>query len=185
MNTPSDSATAHRPPPEIVFVPPPPGPVIRPFVFVLYFGILVAVGLFLSIGLVSTGRPTAWVLVPLIVLGVGLYAHLLLRRNSAHAAQRRAFLEKRPPDESDPLVTALAADWKIPGRLPKLEGVRAALEQTRDDKPEFRARILCFGESDVPEVGELHFEPEIVTPTGAGRKRLRRPRTDAGRAGVR
>ena len=72
-------------------------------------------------------------------------------------------------------------------RLPDVEGVRAALTTTLPDDesgappgldwPEnpdepLPATIVSFGEPDAPEVGDLYFEPEIITPTGAIWKQL-------------
>jgi len=89
------------------------------------------------------------------------------RTNAKLRAARRSFLEKHPNAGADPRTAALLSTWKVPDRMPKLDDVRAALAAHEGEPHARSAQIVCFGQADVPEVGQLHFEPEIITPTGA------------------
>jgi hypothetical protein len=162
-----------RTPPEIIFVPPPDKPVFqrRLIVLLLIFGGMATLALlaaWFGSGQGAAGPPP----ISLTASASSLLAGALLwRHNRIHAASRREFLQKHPVDESDPRVAALAAKWKQPRRQPKLKDVQAALaEAAPDGQP--GACIVNFGEPDVPQVGELHFEPEIITPTGRIWKQL-------------
>ena len=92
--------------------------------------------------------------------------------NRCYQAQRRAFLRQHPSGEADPLAGALATAWKDADRVPKLADVRAVLTGVVAEQETNRACLVCYGEAGVPDVGELHFEPEIITPTGAVRRQL-------------
>ena len=116
-------------PPEILFIPPPSGPGmsrkrVTDIVGAAGFGGLVGIALF-----VASGVPFwAWacsitgILAVVAVFVVVRYVQVDL----AHQAARRAFVEKHPINEADPIVSALSKAWKEPDRVPKLEDVRAA-----------------------------------------------------------
>jgi hypothetical protein len=159
-----------RSPVEIIFVPPPAGPGmpserIRNIVGACVIGSVLCLGL-----IVARGWGLAqWALImtPLLLAVSVIVAVFRWRVNRAHLAQRQAFLDKHPTDEARPAVAALAKAWKMPDRMPKLEDVRAALSNEMKNETAGRAVIVCFGEPDVPEVGQVHFEPQIVAPTEA------------------
>ncbi len=117
----------------------------------------------INVGAATTSLP---------IMAAGIFVIAMLRRkNKVHATLRREFLQKHPVDEANPRVATLSAAWRQPGRPPKLKDVQAALAETSAND-QLGARIVNFGEPDVPDVGEMHFEPEIITPTGAIWKRL-------------
>lgn len=129
--------------------------------------LFIAAGMPIRVWMISSGA---------MLLAVAITVALVRWRVSgAHARLRREFHSQRSIDLADPLVAALSQAWKEPDRLPKLEAVREALsaikeaggEKNADLQRANRARIICFGQAEVPEVGRLHFEPEIITPTGA------------------
>ena len=112
-------------------------------------------------------RVLAVMLGALFAILIALLALISWRVNTKLRALRRTFLEQRPGADADPRTAALNKAWKVPDRVPKLDDVRAALEDHEGEPLAQAAQIVCFGQADVPEVGELHFEPEIITPTGA------------------
>jgi hypothetical protein len=167
----SDLETA-RTPPEIIFVPPPRGPAIprKRIAGILLWATTVSIGMPVLILLRRGGTPVSVWVITWGVLWAALITVLWLtswRRNAGLRAAQRAFLEKHPGADAHPLATALRKAWKAPDRLPTLSDVQAALQETDGVASTGRARIVCFGHADVPAVGELHFEPEIITPTGA------------------
>ncbi|MBU0617064.1 MAG: hypothetical protein KKI02_05055 [Planctomycetes bacterium] len=158
-----------RVPPEIIFVPPPAGPALprKRIAGILIWTALVCVATLIVVPAVGgmSFRVLAVMLGSLFAILIALLALISWRVNTKLRTLRRAFLEQRPGADADPRAAALSKTWKVPDRLPKLDDVRAALKETESEPP--RARIVCFGQADVPDVGELHFEPEIITPTGA------------------
>ena len=158
-----------RTPPEIIFVPPPDGSGMPRKRIVAIVNACI-IGSVISIAFFIAGGVPVWLWIVSIgsvflavAIIVALRSWLVIR---AHRALRRAFLEKHPADQTDPLVAALSRVWKEPDRVPKSADVRAALEECSSDTDNKTARVICFGQPDVPDVGELYFEPEIITPTG-------------------
>ena len=95
-----------------------------------------------------------------------------LHRRYARIAQRRRQLIERYPDWADDLVAAaLAQQWKRPAIPPDARAVLNAVRVAPPPQPP-RARIVCIGLVDVPEVKDLRFEPIIITPTRFIGKRL-------------
>ncbi|MBU0638586.1 MAG: hypothetical protein KKB50_06955 [Planctomycetes bacterium] len=159
-----------RPAPHVVCVPPPDGPglpierVRGPLVACLIGG-----GLCFMLVVGGGGTVWQWLLI-MAVIYVGVAIVVVVHRalvNRAYRVQQQTFREKRGNDRSDPLIAALCQAWPTPDRVPTIDAVRAALRAAPGADTTERAWIVCFGEADVPEVGALHFEPEIVTPTGA------------------
>lgn len=159
-----------RPRPDIVFVPPPDGPGIprqRVIGIITWCGFVFLVVLVVSTAL--GGFPTALWASLLVTFGlVALVVSVVSRRMTrAQQVARQMFLERRPEVRDDPTAATLAKAWKVPDRVPKVGDVQAALREVRAESANDRARIICYGEPEVPEVGALRFEPEIITPTGA------------------
>ncbi len=164
---PADSVPT-RNPSRLVFVPPPPGPGMprrrlnSPVSALVIGGVL---AYFLIV--VRGGTPLLWaaVMTP-IVIGVAVVLVIAYcRADRSHAIERSSFLAKRPNWRDDPLATPLAGIWKEPDRVPKSADVRAAVGDLAALDGDERPMIVCFGEADVPDVGDYHFEPEIITPT--------------------
>ena len=159
-----------RTPPEIIFVPPPAGPALprKRVVGILIWTAVACVATLIlvqAVGGMSVGILAIMLGAPFAIL-IAALAMNSSRANKRHRTSRRAFLEQHPDADSDPRSAALGKAWKVPGRPPKLDDVRAALKEIGNE-PTPRARIVCFGQAELPEVGELYFEPEIITPTGA------------------
>ena len=167
-----------RTPPEIIRVPPPAGPGVPPKRIRGPVGGCV-LGTVACLVLIVARGGTLWqcaiIMTPIYLVVAIIVALRYWQVNAAHQASRRAFLEKHPTDEADRLVAALGKVWTESDRVPKLEDVRAVLGSVENrsgraptnEEGSDRATIVCFGEADVPQVGELHFHPEIVTPTAA------------------
>jgi hypothetical protein len=69
-----------------------------------------------------------------------------------------------PGAVSDARAERLAALWKSRWGHPKPKQVQAVLEEVGPADPP-RACIACYGEIEIPKVGDARFEPEIITPT--------------------
>ena len=154
-----------RPPPEVIGVPPPEGMTLLPdvtavFAVILLAGGLVAVclGLVLSLWVIWLG--VAAFAASAILFGWGRYVKAL------SAEQYRAYLAGLHERGVDPIAYDLAAHWKPGGTAVPNNDVKATLANSPTPNPP-GARIVCLGKIDVPEVGELFFEPEIITPTRA------------------
>ncbi|HUU99066.1 MAG TPA: hypothetical protein VM487_25310 [Phycisphaerae bacterium] len=93
------------------------------------------------------------------------------KSSKADSAERREFLEKHPISDDESLTETLGMTWKNPDRPPKTSDVQKVLGRASRDGAN-RACIVYFGEADVPECAQTHFEPVIVTPTSAMGKRL-------------
>jgi hypothetical protein len=83
-----------------------------------------------------------------------------------NAKRHRAYLAGLRECGVDPIAYDLAARWKPGGTAVPNNDVKAILASSPTPNPPC-ARIVCLGKIDVPEVGELFFEPEIITPTRA------------------
>jgi len=154
-----------RPPPEVIRVPPPEGVSLSPDVTAVFSVILLAAGLVgVCLGLVLR----LWVIwlgvaafaASAILFGWGRYVKTL------SAKQYRAYLTDLRGRGVDPIAYDLAAHWKPGGTAVPNDDVKAILASSPTPNPP-GARIVCLGRIDVPEVGELFFEPEIITPTRA------------------
>ncbi len=154
-----------RPPPEVIRVPPPEGVSVRPHVAAVFALVLLIAGVVgVCLGLVLR----LWV----IWLGVAAFVACAMlfawgRHAKARNAERhRAYLADLRERGVDPTAYDLAARWKPGGKAVPDDDVKAILASSPTPNPP-GARIVCLGEIDVPEVGELFFEPEIITPTRA------------------
>lgn len=150
-------APATRLPPEIILAPLPPPPSRRGLLIVALALAVIAVAVSLLLGLRASALG-----VPL-GIGVLLVVLLAVRSSSAEAArrERKQFHERYPAASTDARVQALVHACQQ-GRVPKPAEVCRILEPF--PCPE-RARLVCFGVTEVPEVGEHFFEPEIITAT--------------------
>jgi len=154
-----------RPPPEVIRVPPPEGVSVRPHVAAVFALVLliagvvgVCLGLALRLWVVWLG---AVAFVACAVL-FGWGRHIKAR----NAERYRAYLAGLRERGVDPIAYDLAARWKPGGPAVPNKDVKATLASSPTPDPP-SARIVCLGRIDVPEVGELFFEPEIITPTRA------------------
>lgn len=94
-----------------------------------------------------------------------------VQRHRRTTTVARRVLGQLPEESGDPVAAALARKWKRPGWPVGANVVLEAIRAAPIPKPP-RARIVCLGALDVPEVGELRFEPVIITPTRFLWKRL-------------
>jgi hypothetical protein len=87
-----------------------------------------------------------------------------LRRHRPDAATREEAAAAPRQVSQDAAAAALADRWPWWHDPPKLPAIRAALELLPAETAD-RARVVCLGDLDVPYVGDLRFEPEILSPT--------------------
>lgn len=177
MDTESTSTIAghstNRPPPEIIRILPPDGTVHSPRLvrnFCLSFGAVALIAISFGASLLTTVHRLAYVL--FLLAGIFAFVTILMaficrHQNRTFAAQRRTFFERlgaNAPafDRAD--SDHLSALWTRVSKPPTLEQITHVL--ARRDSTSAAARIVCMGLVEVPEVGEAHFEPEVITPTG-------------------
>jgi len=156
---------AKRPPPEVIRVPAPDGVTLLPHVTTVFALILLAGGVVAgSLGLALR----LWV----IWLGVAAFVACAIlfawgrHTKTRNAERHRAYLAGLHERGVDPVAYECAARWKPGGKAVPNDDVKAILANSPTPTPPC-ARVICLGEIDVPEVGELFFEPEIITPTRA------------------
>ena len=162
-----ENPQVERKAPRVVFVAPIGGSLLgqRRWLILVWFAIasigtsLVIGWTAFSIGVSALFGCAFFLLFSSIFLGITW----LLRRRRLRA--RAAFIEQHPDWERDPLVHAYEQVWDPPDRIPKADKVREATESTKQEEDDGRALVICFGHVKIPEVGELQFEPEIITPT--------------------
>jgi hypothetical protein len=177
MDTGHPSATSIlptiRPPPEIIRILPPDGFYNSPrpvWILSISFGAVALIAIAFGASLLTTGHaaaPALFVLAGICIFVVILVASIVHYQNRAFAIERRTFFERLAANEptldrsrSDPL----SALWTRVSKPPKLEQIKEVLN--RSASLTNSARIVCLGLVDVPDVGEAHFEPEVITPTG-------------------
>lgn len=158
-----DETTTRRTSPRIIRVPPPDGLTAPPALIVILTLVLLA-GALAGIVLGLVLKP--WV----IWLGVAslLAGAVLVYWWTGHkrrCAQRWcAYLAGLRERGEDPVSIELATQWQRGAKEVPDEGVKAVLAGAAAENPP-RARIVCLGKIDVPEISDAFFEPEIVPPT--------------------
>ena len=159
---PSISATPSRLPPHVVRVSPPPVLVVS--AGLILFAILSVVGaglLLVCMGLLTAGL-AAPVGLGLLVLAAALGVWQARRVRRARE-RHRAWIEQLRAEGVDPLAIELAERWRDTAGI-SFETALNVLARHPPTEPA-RSHVVCFGNLKVPEVGELFFEPEIITPT--------------------
>lgn len=151
-----------RPPPRVIRVAKPEG-VIAPATTIVTFGFILlgcgcaalCLGLALRTWVVWLGA--AIVLASTVFLS--WWPRHVKRAQQRHAAYLTRFRERG----EDPIALELATRWRTSRGLPdnEVKAVLAASPATDSS----RGRIVCLGKIEVPEVGDIFFEPEIITPT--------------------
>jgi len=158
---PSDERT--RPAPRVVRVPPPDGEVVSTRVL---RAIAIALGVVaLILAAFVSGVPSA--ITAFGALATAAFLAWLPRAvNTRYRRKRAEFLAALKITEPDPLAVAVAARWTRPSKTPKPDEIRAALRKA-EHSDLGRAYVVCLGMVAVPEVDDVFFEPEIITPTRA------------------
>ncbi|MGD8450453.1 MAG: hypothetical protein PVJ57_01425 [Phycisphaerae bacterium] len=174
MADPDREPPGQRLPPLITQVPVPEPRAVRRWPLWLAV-ILMLLGLAAAFGPGPTWGGTWLVPTGHVLMGLAGTACLLwffaAKRWSRIAQACAAQLAQLPEWEADPLARALRSGWKRPDKPPGADAVQAAIGQVSSpDAP--RARIICLGVMEVPEVGELRFEPRFITPTQYVGRRL-------------
>lgn len=172
---PIEANDVKRLPPKVILVPPPLGSAVPR----KHINNIIGASIMGGIAGIALMAAQGWgilqwtaTLIPLGATIVVVVAVSTRRKNKQLDAQRQAFRERCPSDRLEPSAAALVKPWEDPNRAPKIEDVKVALAGTLGEGDVDRAIIVCYGEAAVPDVGELHFEPEIITPTGAVRRQL-------------
>jgi hypothetical protein len=164
--TTADQHTAEsgaRPPPRVIRVARPEGLTTSP-TSVLIFGFI-----FLGCGCIALCLGAAlqtWAVgigAAVVLASVGVLAWWPGHRRRREK-QRQEYLAKLRGRGEDPVAVEIAARWEGGGKGVSDEDTKTVLAQVATAEPP-RAHIVCLGEIDVPEVGDLFFEPEIITPT--------------------
>ena len=164
-----DGAQKTRAEPRVIRVPPPEGEVISRRVL---SAVAVAVGVAALIVAVSLAAAGVIGGVPamIIVLGALSIAAFLIwlprSVNASYSRKRAEFLATLNEAEADPLAAAIGARWSRPSKVLKPDEIRAVLRGSDESNAE-RAYVVCLGQLDVPEIDDIFFEPEIITPTRA------------------
>ena len=161
-NAPPAAPAATRPPPQVIRVPPPGGGTekVRTTIGIVFaFG----TGAVLVFALLP-GRPGQ--LVGLVLLGITVFLLVAMRRQAAAQRARLArFFGAEPTLETDPLVCQLRSQWgSLSGPKLRPDKLRAILDGPAG-RPVETARIVCLGTMPVPQIGDLRFEPYIITAT--------------------
>ncbi len=161
-NAPPAAPAATRPPPQIIRVPPPPDGAAKAWTAI---GVVSALGIAAVLAFVFLPRGSG-ALIALVLLGVTV---LLLTIAWRQAAARRArvarFLAEQPALETDPLACWLQSRWRsLSGPKLRPETLRTILEGAPGGPAE-GARVVCLGTMPVPQIGDLRFEPYIITAT--------------------
>ncbi|MGD8450455.1 MAG: hypothetical protein PVJ57_01435 [Phycisphaerae bacterium] len=167
MADPIQETLGQRLPPLITRVPPPgPPPAKRGPVGTAAVLALLAV-LFLVIG--GSDWPEKWftlsgkILLGTVVLS-GLVAWFQDRQMQRAGLERAAHAAQFAEWEADPLARTLSALWSPPHALLHVKTALMAIGGAPEADPP-RARLVCIGGVDLPEIGDYRFEPVIITPT--------------------
>lgn len=154
--------------PQIVRVLPPESPGISRVVFVV--AILALVLILLPACLIPFPANLALVALPTaLLLFLVFFNRYMLRRTRRRRAE---FLVAFPDLQADPISVRLGKLWQqTRSNPPKAEAVSKELSGA--DVPTCpSARIICFGPVAIPEVGDVRFEPYIVSATAFLWRRL-------------
>jgi hypothetical protein len=164
-----DPPRTTRPPPRIIRVPPPEGLTVAPTLIVTAtLGLLVVGVIALCLGLMLV---TGVAVVGVVALaGAGWLTWWWPRHRRRRERQRLAYVAKLRERGEDPLVPEIAECWQSSKGVSDDDVKTVLIASTMSDPP--RAAVVCLGKIDVPEVGEIFFEPEIITPTGYMGRRL-------------
>jgi hypothetical protein len=150
-----------REPPQIIYVPPPEHDMTAFLWAVLTFALFVAAismmcgGSFLAAGVFLVGAALAQVL-----------RRWLHRR---YLRQRAAQLQDWPGGVP-PVATPILRDWAARHLPPKARRIEELVGEY--EPPASGARVLCLGKPAIPVVGELRFEPRVLSPTDILWRRL-------------
>jgi hypothetical protein len=156
-------ASPSRPPPRVIRVPPPEGRLI-------WIGLIVGLPILAQGGAlalaIAVGGVAGLIIAPSGLLIAIFLIWVLNSANNDYRKAREKFVATLGDGETDPLAAAVARIWKRPLEFPKPEKIRQALRPhvAPDDS---RAHLVCLGLLDVPEIEDVFFEPEIITPTRA------------------
>jgi hypothetical protein len=159
----NDADATDRPPPRIISVPPLGAfGMSRGFsgvmgaILLLLGSITICLGFLVGVAMALVG---AGVLVGAVVLTFWGAAN-----RKRHAERRQAYVASVRERGEDPLIGALVEKWQVGRRTVSDDDINAALASVLNIEPQ-RARIICLGKIEVPEVGDAFFEPEIISPT--------------------
>jgi hypothetical protein len=158
----ADTTETERPAPRVIRVLPPDGLTVEPNLIVtatlglLFLGLIaLCLGLTLVTGVALVGAAA---------LGGAVWLGCWWPRHRQKRERRRqAYLAKLRECSADALAVAIAECWRT-WRGVSDDDVKAALAASAPSDPP-RALVVSLGKLDVPEVGAVFFEPEIITPT--------------------
>lgn len=146
--------------PCIVQVPPP-----RSSTTVRHFSFLIA-GLFgtAAILIAIASRLDQPGFVAAFSIAAALLVLIPLISDRIQSAALKRFFARHPDALKNPLAQRLADRSSVSGAVRRLEELtRAHVPNQGDAEP--APLIVCLGGAELPEVGSLQFEPEVITPT--------------------
>ena len=110
----------------------------------------------------STDTPPLLVLwcVPVVLAAIPA----LVRRSQRYRRARAEFVRRVPPMKQCPAAAVLEERWKSLSLPPSVKKILSCCEWAAPAPPD-GARIVCLGMIDLPDPGDLRFEPGIITPT--------------------
>ena len=151
-----------RPAPQVIRIPPPADDTGNAWAVV---GIVSALGIG-AVLLVVSLRSTPGGVIPLVPLAVSVVLLVIAwRRVAARRAAPPRLRSAVPTPETAPLVRQLQSQWrKLSGPKLRLRVLQAILDPPGSPRPT-AARVICPDTLPVPAVGDLRFEPYIITAT--------------------
>lgn len=169
---------AARLPPELIRVFPPLSPTSSPAAIRWLTGVIGLIGMVCiaaSLWLGIAGR-RVHLAAPIVggvsvLVGASIYGAAYWE-NRCYARRRAAFFgaeagamrsETGEPESEGAIARQLRIEWTRPGKRPAEARVREAVAQHAPNAQD--AHVVCLGLLRPPDVGALHFEPEIITPT--------------------
>ena len=160
--TSSNAEPQPRPPPRVIRVAKPAGVIVSPTSIVTFGFIFLGFGcIALCLGL-TLQTWVVWLGAAIVVASVGFLSWW--PRHVKDAQQRHAaYLARLRERGEDPIAIELATRWRTGRGVPNNDIKAVLAGSPATDAPQ--GHVVCLGRIDVPEVGDIFFEPEIITPT--------------------
>ena len=160
-NTPPAAPAATRPPPQVIRVPPPRGWSAPVWIALIVALSLAAVAVTM---LALLPYPRGIRISALFLLGAVFIPIWELRKHKLRHRRAAELFARTRGWNRDAAVVAVCAVWTSASTLPEPTVLRNQLDRF-SPAPGGSARVVCLGPVEVPEVGEMRFEPFIITAT--------------------
>lgn len=143
-----------REPPRIIRVPPPEHDVTAREWALITFALGIVALIAACSGLLAVAG---------LLLGGAVLTQVIRRWVHRRYLRRRAEQLRDWPDATSLISAAIVRDWSEHRHPPSAQWICELL--TRSAPPSATAQIVGFGSPTIPEVGDLRFEPRILSPT--------------------